>query len=88
MHVLHNEVSCAEINEAHALVTVRENGSQQLHHLVLAIVLVNQLLLGLQQLKALVELLSAKLAAHILLELVEVARRNVDHVLLGSTLFF
>ena len=47
VHVLYDEVGCAEVDEAPARVYILEQRSQQLHQLFLAIVVENQVLLRL-----------------------------------------
>ena len=87
MHVLHNEVGCTEVEEAAALVSVVEKVAQQYNHLLLAVILVDQVLLALYNLEALAKLLRTVLAAHVGREVLEVAAGDVDHVLLAHLRF-
>jgi hypothetical protein len=66
LHVLNNEVGGAEIDESTALVFVAKQMAQKVYHLIFAVVLVNQVLLSLHELKPLVKLLGAVLTAHVL----------------------
>jgi hypothetical protein len=84
LHVLHNKVSGAEVDESPALVFVAKQVAQKVHHLVFAVVLVDQVLLSLHELETLVKLFGAILTAHVLREIGKIAAGDVDHILLTN----
>lgn len=82
-HVLNDQICGTEVDEALELLDVVEpKRSQHLAEHFLAAILVDQVAVGTNELVALHELLLTVLTDHVLLELREFARRDVDHRLL------
>lgn len=83
LHILHDQISSAEVDEALELLDVLETErGQHLAKLLFAAVLVDEVAVGTDHLVALHELRLAVLTDHVLLELRKFARRDVDHRLL------
>jgi hypothetical protein len=84
VHVLHDQVSRAVVDEATAHVFVVEQRAKLRDQLLLAVSLKDQVLMRLNHCKTLIECRCPVLVAHEGLELRELARRNVDHLLLAD----
>ena len=82
VHVLHNQVRRAEVDESASLVLVRESLSQKTQQLVFAIVLEDQVLVLLDKLEACSEGTLSESLDHVVGELAEVEGSDVDHLLL------
>ena len=82
LHVLHNEESCAEINETSHFVIVSQNWAQHFDKPLFTIFLVDQVLVLFDEFKASGELLGTKLLVHELGKACEVTACDIDHVLL------
>lgn len=83
VHILHDKVSSAVVDESGAHVCIVEQRSKLLEQLLLSITLKNDCLALLDNRKALIEYLSSVLLTHERLELWELARRNIDHLILA-----
>jgi len=72
LHILYNQERGAEVNESANSVLVREELVQHFDEFLLAIIHVNQILVLLDQLEALVELRATILLRHVSAELLQV----------------
>lgn len=84
MHVLNNEIGGAEVNESFQLLGVRKiEPLQHVAKLLLPVVLVEDISIHSDDFIALFKLCLTILANHVLLELSELTRRNVDQLVIG-----
>ena len=83
LHVLHDQEGSAEVNKSADRVLVREQVLQHFHESLLAVFHIDQVLVFLYQLEALSELHCSVLLRHVGAKLLQVARRNVDQIVLG-----
>lgn len=84
MHVLHNEVCGAEVDESLHLFPIRKVESlEHIAELLLPIVLVEHISILLDDLVPLLELILAILTYHVLLELPELTRRDIDKLVIA-----
>ena len=84
VHVLHDQVSRAVVNKPAAKVLVGEEGPKLAHETLLAVIFENDILVRLNDAKALVKNIVAVLLAHESLELRELAGRNVNHLVFAD----
>lgn len=80
---MYNQVSCTEIDESLAHVLGAEQMVQLIRQQFFAVFLNNEASVCLNNLESFVELFLAVLLPHVVRELFEVARSNVDHLLLS-----
>ena len=82
VHILNNQIGCAEVDERSGSVLVSNLATNHVHEFLLSTVLKDQSLIALDDLEAHLELGLAKLARHVVLERLKVTRSNIDHLLL------
>jgi len=80
IHILHNQIGRAIVNEARAKIRIWENWTELGHELAFSVFLEDYVLMRLDNDKTLVELRSTVLIAHKLLEFRELAWWNVNHL--------
>jgi len=81
-HVLNNKVGGAEVNKPLGGIFVLEETLEHTDQLLLAVLFIDQSLLVLDSLEALIESLFAILVDHVFCEFVVVTRSNIDHFFL------
>lgn len=82
LHVLHDQVRGAEIDEATDCILCREQASQKFDKLLLTSIRVDQVLILLYDCETLLELGVAVLLAHVRTEFIKIAAGDVDHLFL------
>ena len=85
MHVLNDEVSGAEVNEAFHLLGVRKvEPLEHVAQLLVSVVLVEHIPIHSDDLVALLKLVFTVLPYHVLLEFSELAGRDIDQLIIGG----
>ena len=85
MHVLNDEVSGAEVNEAFHLLGVRKvEPLEHVAQLLFSVVLVEHIPIHSDDLVALLKLVFTVLPYHVLLEFSELAGRDIDQLIIGG----
>ena len=80
VHILHNKIRCAEVNEPSTRISVFEERCEQLNKLFFTIVIKDKVLLLFDNRIPLVECRISVLISHVSFEFREITARDIDHV--------
>ena len=82
VHILDDQVRCAEVYETSARVNILEEWREQSDEFFFTVIVEDQVLLVFDNRVPLIELLFSILSRHVLFKFSKVAARDVDHVVL------